>query len=274
MSIDGGTIMSKEWSDSELLAHVESAIENFNKFLHSLLETATEKGKKRASLIGYWINEYTDYQKGQDTFNPRSLPRYERGSIIEIHFGYRVGSELGGRHYGVVLDRKNDWSSPTITVAPLTSLKGNYNKSRFTVLLLKGLYELVHEKATAQITKTTDELIDLRTKREEAKVKFDSSAKTQNDIDSYKLELDSFDKSITQSQQHINSLRKTIDSLKKMKKGSVLEVGQIVTISKQRISNPKMISDSLWGIKLGEKDMQALDTQLNSLFMASPISCK
>lgn len=261
--------MSKVWTDSELLTHVESAVENIKTFLQGLLSSATEKSKKRASLIGYWINDYVNYQNGQDTFSPTSLPRYERGDIIEIHFGYRVGSELGGRHFGVVIDNKNFWSSPIVTVIPLTSLKTNYKESRFTLLLKKGLYELVKEKAGAQIKIAENELVRLTKNQQEAEATFNSSEKKENDISQWSQALSDIEKSVNVNRERISMLVKTIDALKKMKKGSILEVGQITTISKQRISNPKMKSDSLFGISLSKEDIQNLNAKIKELYVSN-----
>ena len=36
-------------------------------------------------------------------------------------FGFNVGSEYGGLHYAVVIDKDNNLSSPVVTVVPLSS---------------------------------------------------------------------------------------------------------------------------------------------------------
>lgn len=264
MSIDGGVKMSKEWEPFELLAHVELAVKNLNEFLHDLLTKSTDKSDKRASLIGYWINDYVKYQKEQDNFDPRCLPRYERGNIVEAHFGYRVGSELGGRHYGVVLDIKNNWSSPVIVVIPLTSIKNDFNPNRFSIRLNNGLYDLVKGKFDLQLRNVQEELVELAKKNQEIQKKHEEGL-----IDSaaYAKSVGTMAKMIKKCQEHANSTKKTLDSMKKMKKGSILEVGQITTISKQRISNPKMQSDSLFGIKLSKEDIYNLDAKINELYL-------
>lgn len=48
---------------------------------------------------------------------------YKRGEILKVHLGYNIGSEEGGLHYCVVLDKENSIYSPVISVAPLTSVK-------------------------------------------------------------------------------------------------------------------------------------------------------
>ena len=55
-----------------------------------------------------------------------SLRRYKRGEIVKVHLGFNVGSEEGGLHYAVVLDKNNAKSSPVITIIPLTSVKTTY----------------------------------------------------------------------------------------------------------------------------------------------------
>ena len=78
-----------------------------------------DKGKK----LAYWVSDYVNFLDSEATFTPDKLIRYKRGSIIKVHLGYRIGSEEGGLHYAIVMDRQNSIHSPTITVIPLTSIK-------------------------------------------------------------------------------------------------------------------------------------------------------
>lgn len=72
-------------------------------------------------LIG--TKDYVKYISFEDKFKPTRNISYKRGNIIKVNFGFNIGSEQGGLHYAVVLDKKNDHHSPVITVIPLTSVK-------------------------------------------------------------------------------------------------------------------------------------------------------
>lgn len=113
--------MSKEYSTDKVTRHKQIAIEKLDTFLNDCIENDLPKADK----LSYWISDYAGYLKSEKTFLPGKLKRYKRGDIVKVNFGFRLGSELGGRHYCVVLDKDNSPKAPTITVMPLTSLKEN-----------------------------------------------------------------------------------------------------------------------------------------------------
>ena len=130
--------MSKILTLDELKELIENAIISIKSMFQTLLNRNTEKDKKRASLLAYWLKDYSKYITEEDEFDPKKLIRYKRGDILQVEFGYRIGRELGGRHYAVVMDVKNDLYSDTITVIPLISLKDSYKPNRFNYILEKG----------------------------------------------------------------------------------------------------------------------------------------
>ena len=48
----------------------------------------------------------------------------------------------------------------------------------------------------------------------------------------------------------------------KLKTGSVVDYGQIITVSKQKIYEPIKTSDLLYGIKISDEDMALIDEKL------------
>lgn len=62
---------------------------------------------KKSVLISYWLETYTRFLKQELTYKPNFQPSYKRGSIIEVDFAYKIGSEFGGLHYAVVLDNED-----------------------------------------------------------------------------------------------------------------------------------------------------------------------
>lgn len=101
----------------------DSALDDLLKYMDSL---DPDKGKK----LAYWIKDYTHFLSQESTFQPNKLIRYKRGAIVKVHLGYRVGSEEGGLHYAIVMDRANSIHSPTLTIIPLTSVKPGVDLSK------------------------------------------------------------------------------------------------------------------------------------------------
>lgn len=60
----------------------------------------------------------------EQNFRPNYNINYRRGQVILVDFGYRIGSELAGSHYAVVLDVQSSKQNNQVTVVPLRSDKG------------------------------------------------------------------------------------------------------------------------------------------------------
>lgn len=188
----------------------EEAINDIENFINSLDE-------KRATIFSYWIKDYVRYLRFENTFNPSMLQKYKRGSIIKAHLGFNVGSEQGGLHYCIVLNKNNSIHSPIITVAPLTSIKP-HKSTYFTEI---------------DIGDELNKLIGNKIKTETNAIKL----------------------------QNLNV------ELNKMKKGSIIQIEQITTISKMRIEIPKNNMDALSGIRLSNDTLDKIDKKIEELFM-------
>ena len=76
-----------------------------------------------ANKLLYWLNDWSGYiLPNEKTFNYSDLIKYEQYSIFEANFGFNVGSEAGGLHYGVIIDKDNSKSSKILMVIPFKSL--------------------------------------------------------------------------------------------------------------------------------------------------------
>jgi len=60
---------------------------------------------------------------------PQSYRRFQRGDVVKVDFGFRIGSEHGGLHYAVILNSNDSRRAPVVTVIPLTSLKSEEQRS-------------------------------------------------------------------------------------------------------------------------------------------------
>ena len=77
---------------------------------------------KQQHLMAEWLETWCTYLGYEKSFIPERLKYYKRGDIVLAHFGFNTGSELGGAHFAVVVEKNNNKTSNTVTVVPLSSL--------------------------------------------------------------------------------------------------------------------------------------------------------
>ena len=272
----GRVIMAKKFTKIEFESFLFQTMNRFQIFLLKLFDSQNKQHQKRASLMTYWINDYINYQRNEDNFVPSRLPQFDRGSIVQVHFGYRIGNELGGLHYAVVLDNRNNKNSGIVTVVPLTSIKDTTNLSQnspYVVQLQRGVYDLMQEKCSISLAQAMAKVekhqillkklenIELEYKSiNEYREDYKSKINIQTIAEECKLQEDECNRIVEQATQHMKELEQ-------LKKGSLVNLGQITTISKQRISNPKMVSDSLYKIKLCAEDLEIINQKLKKLYI-------
>lgn len=115
--------MSQLKSKEELKSHKEKAISKVSNYIDKLILSNNPKIQNKADKFSYWLENYITFLEFETDFQPNKMRRYKRGEILKVHLGYNIGSEEGGLHYCVVLDKNNSIHSPIITVLPLTSVK-------------------------------------------------------------------------------------------------------------------------------------------------------
>ncbi len=225
----------------------KEAIADLTAYMDSLDE-------KQASKLAYWLKDYARFLKQEQTFDPKKLIRYKRGSIIKVHLGYRIGSEEGGLHYAIVLDKKNALSSPIVTVIPLTSVKPttNVNQLPYTnVFLGNEVYQQLSDKCNREIAQAQKTVNDLQ----------ERYAKAETPEDKKRIQ----DEALIEK-THIDFCKKIMEEIRKMKTGSIALVGQITTISKQRIYDPQYRNDILSGLSVSDEILDKLDAKMLELF--------
>ena len=144
--------------EDQLQCHIEEAVRDTERLLTEWRSSTNLLDKKRAQLLAYWIKSYTRMIRQEGVFNPSSIPRLSRRQVVYVDFGFRLGSELGGLHYAVVLDKNNNRSSSTVTVVPLGSLKFRHQNTLYRISLTDGIYSAVEQKANMHL-KDAQELI-------------------------------------------------------------------------------------------------------------------
>lgn len=208
---------------------------------------------KKAAIFVYWLNDYIDYIKAEPTFEPNRNITYKRGQIVFVNFGFRIGNELGGTHYAVVLDTKNSKHSKTLTVVPLKSKKTKETKyaSIYHVPLGSWVKDLLENKAYY--------FLSIKQKQSLAVLKDLISPLPPSDED--------IKKRITVIKRNKRIAQNILDYTQKLKSESVADVGQITTISKQRINHPCKPKDVLTGVILPDNVMEEIENKIKKLYL-------
>lgn len=233
--------MKKNLTKQDVILHKNTAINTLNLYLDELI--LNESTFKKADLLSYWLEDYTKYLSSENTFNPSLYKKYERGDIIKVNLGFNVGSEEGGLHYAVVIDRKNAIHSPTITVVPLSSIKDGTKLHTSDVNLGTQVYDKLKEKIDTYMQNLVKPIT----------CKEDLENLNESQVSEMIISLQEIDKMVRE--------------LSKMKTGSFAIVNQITTISKQRIYDPKHVKDILSGIKLSDENLDLINEKLKKLYI-------
>lgn len=229
----------------------DKAVKRLDTFLCNYLLSKTNKNHKKAALLSYWILDFIRLltKEDQAASSVTKYRRYERGSVIQVHLGYRIGNEEGGLHYAVVLNNMDSVKSSILTIVPLTSIKSNDKPiNPVNVNLGFEIIETIKEK----ILKERDNIT--REQKEWEK---------QLGLSTMRIDPKKLSKTIDKT----DNLHQKLDKIKKMKFGSIALVNQITTISKLRIYDPCSSKDLLYGIKLSDKLMTALDKKIQKLYI-------
>lgn len=244
--------MSKQKTKEELLQHKNTALAKLDHFIHNLIETEDPKIFGKADKLSYWIEDWITFLDFEKEFSPLSLRRYNRGEIIKVHLGFNIGSEEGGLHYAVILDKNNPKSSPVVTIVPLTSVKPQTditNLKSGSVFLGNELFTNLNTKISSTQKHLTEELHLLQ--------KLTNNLGSLNHSERFSLS-----SRIEKASLELKLLNRMHLEVLKMKKGSIALVNQITTISKIRIYDPKTNYDILSNIKLSNKNLDLIDAEI------------
>lgn len=246
--------MARELTEKDIQKHKGRVLKKLDKHLTSIIDKPHQNYAKVDKLC-FWLKDWINYLDYESKFNSKKLLKYKRGQVISANLGYNVGSELGGRHYCVVIDNSNSLRSNTVTVVPLTSLKEKKKRQHpDDIVLGNELYTALQDKLRTQAQPVQERLSELVEKR-----------KTQNFIVAV-VSLDERDNEINQIKKDLERLKHIVESFEKLNKGSVAHVGQIRTISKMRIETPKYKHEPLSGIKLSPDSMDLIDQAIIAHF--------
>ncbi len=254
--------MAKEIIDREIvIQNKKKAIRKLNSLLENFINSNDEEKLKKANLLSYWLQTFSCYIETEKAFSPKKLMAYKRGDIIRVNLGFRVGAELGGLHYAVVLDKENRHSADTITIIPLSSFKGKKPYER-DLFLGSELYNLVVAQYTKQYNSVKSRLLEIMPVIDALK-QIPEEKHTPEIVD---LIID-LNNQVTELRKSVDSLERDKHEIERMKEGSIVKIEQITTISKMRIYTPKKSSDFLSGVRFSQKTMSRINTKLKEIYI-------
>ena len=203
----------------------EKAINHKNKSLHrldiSFLKHIDLEEYKKSHLLAYWINDFSNYHDEERTFDYSKIKVFKRGNIVKANLGFNVGSELGGLHYCIVLNKNDNPKNGALNVIPLTS-----KNKKNCIDLGNEIYELLNENIKIE----------------------------QNIL--YNLVKENKHSDITyEMQKELEYIHKLSTEVNKMSQNSYALINQITTISKQRLFD----IDILHKVKLSSSTLDKLD---------------
>ena len=193
---------------------------------------------KKSELLAYWIHDYAVYHDQERDFDVTKSGVFHRGDIIKVNLGFNIGSELGGLHYCVVLNKKDNPKNGVLNIVPLTSKKENKKYPKSCVNLSNELYNILNQN----IQKENKRLDKLLTK-----------------LDDLEEIPKSIQESISKEMKYIDQLGKSINQYKKE---SIVLINQITTISKQRIFYDVVLKN----VRLSNKSLDLIDEQIIKFF--------
>lgn len=243
------TYLAKIYTKDEAIDLKKQAFKKLNNLLETLIAKPSPQRNtdidytKKAALISKWIRQYSNYISFEENYDPTKNISYQRGDIVFVNFGFGVGSEFGGNHYAVVMDKDNKHNASSVTVIPLSSYKPNKGVYERDVYLGNELYEKLLQKRSEKFAQSISDITI-----EPNPVKSGEEFTVSMKIDT----------------RETDAIQATIDLIKE---GSVAKIEQIRSISKMRIYNPKNSQDTLYGIRFSDSTMDKIDEKLRELYI-------
>lgn len=249
---------------NDLNNHKERSLNDLDTYISSLINSGNDASMSKADKILFWLRTYSKYLNYETRFTPTKLCRYKRGQVIKADFGFRIGSEYGGLHYAIVIDKDNSIYSPVVTVVPLTSLKENTDVNKLKkgqIYLGDELYEKLIYKVVNERSLVTKELKELGSGLQKLRNTHDNTP--PEDVIS---KINEYEKRANKLERKLTLIDNIFDELSHMKHGSIALTTQITTISKIRISDPKNSAGVLHNIRISSEALNLIDSEIIKLY--------
>lgn len=247
--------------------------ETINKSSDKLKEIIKNCNNQKFYYLDQWemfqANMFTKENKNiQETYH-----KYKRGTIVYVNFGTGIGDELSGYHFGIVLDKKDNPKKGTVTVIPLSS-----KEKKAYLSLDKEIVNIIFNDIGLKIKKLNEEISTIKQiidDKEESFIKEnDLYIKIKKDLipsflsDTNVWHEDGSNKVI--SLEEINNLIKSksekfdtlISHYQKNIKSSYALIGNITTISKNRIKKPINELDPIGRVCISPEALKKIEIEI------------
>ena len=280
--------MKKEFTKEDIIQNKKEAIKSLNRLLEGYINDSSGSHLKKANLISYWIKDYVRMINFEEKFEPTKNISYKRGNIVKVDFGFNIGAEYGGLHYGIVLDNNNAHNSPVVTVIPLTSIKSEKEIHPNSVELGNEIYRSLKIKYDTISKALKNEQEEIQNELALFQVLIDLATQTTDELKTGRLDSEKFEQKLSDAHKYLDASRKLqrmweekeqhnkeqqdyLDKIgleiSRMKEGSIALVNQITTISKIRIFDPRNLKGVLSGISLSEENMEKINEKMKYLYI-------
>lgn len=234
-----------DFKDPENKDDLQKAIHTLlNNYSDMLIEMTNKEGSdyKKAALLYYWLRDYRNYVKNEANFKSKYTPPFKRGNIVNINFGFNLGSELGGLHYAIVISDSKP-SNPMLIVAPMTSFKPGHKSNRHEIFIDNQLFFQLKGKQDALTQALKHQL----------NVFYES--KNMEEVNNIFPTLE--------------QLQKIKQQIQKLKNGSIINISQIRAISKMRIIDPQSTVDVFYNVSVSSDILNQIDDKI-ALLLTKP----
>lgn len=277
--------MASGRTNEEIGLYTAKVIQELEDYLNSLVKHGEPKDK-RADKIDQWIESWTKYLKREQQFNPRSLPLFKRGSVIVVDLGFNVGSEYGGIHYAIVLNKRDSRRNHLLHILPLTSIKEKTDLEKlkyYQLSLSDEIHRLLIQKAIKglqtieakrnscinEIHLLNNKLAEIESLANEQQKDPDTNPKLESyletEISNVKLKQEELEKIVNQITSQSIYIEKLVEKISKLKKGSIALLNQVTTISKLRILDPINQRSFFNDIVLSTETLDIIDAALKNI---------
>lgn len=219
--------------------------------LTQLYNTITRMDFSSANKLLYWLNDWSGFiLPNEKIFKYSNMIKYEQYSIIEMNLGFNVGSEVGGLHYGVVVDKNNTKSSRVLMVVPFKSLDD--------------------DKTVDDIDEKTEVYLGNKVFAKEAERQTIKLSKINAKIEKYNETDEDGNFILSKDDENYRKLLKKKSfyetEISKFSRGTIAQVGQIRPVSKMRIYYPTSTSEKLYGLKLSDENIRKIKEKFDEIY--------
>lgn len=107
--------------NSEVISKRNDALLRATSNLTEICNLSQDSQNKKYQYLPFWLEKESKLLLRELKKPRKYFSAYKRGTIVRVDFGVNIGCEFSQVHYAIVLNKKDNRMSETISVMPLTS---------------------------------------------------------------------------------------------------------------------------------------------------------